>query len=70
MSSSLETVKLGEFFLDRFDRLARLRVACLMAEDHPAVRLLDHALDSTYRDCARLGLGSQARELVQWLLEP
>ena len=51
-------------FLERLDRLVRLKATCLEHEYYQPLRMLDQALYSTYWDCVRLGMRSQARQVL------
>ena len=61
---ALERRALQQLFLERLDRLARRRAICLEHDYPRALRLLNHALYSSYWDCARLGVRSEARRIL------
>ena len=56
--------KLQCLFLERLDRLVKLKETCLEHEYHHPLRMLDQALYSTYWDCVQLGMRSQARQAL------
>jgi hypothetical protein len=51
-------------FLDRLERLLRLRNAADSRLEPWQARLLVRAIYSTYRDCLELGLADQARSIL------
>lgn len=57
-----ETRPFRELFLARLRRLATLRPHC--DPDTLERQLVDHALYSTYWDCARLGLRGEAQRIL------
>jgi hypothetical protein len=59
------TDPLQHLLLQRLERLAALRKTNYLLHDYPAPkRLTEHALYSTYQDCVRLGLETQARRIL------
>ena len=56
------THALGEFYLNRLERLVTLRPTPGLPFD--AARLLHHAIYATYVDCRNLGLEQEAHALV------
>lgn len=53
--------ELQTLFLGRLERLASMRALCYQEGYREPLRLIDHALYSTYRDCVRLGLRAEGR---------
>ena len=57
-------------FLQRLNRLLRLRNEQARQLNEEGLRLIDRAIYSTYRDTVDLGIGAEAKELLHRLAIP
>ena len=69
-SSQATQGQVKAIFLDRLERLLRMRRDYREDLNPLGLRLMDRAIDATYRDCVDFGAAEKARELMKGAARP